>query len=81
MELIDTLFEGSPRFWGGGVAHSVMILAIVISLGLILGRVKVKGVTAHGSRPQLGVNAVVNAAKIIYKLNEKGFFLVFLIRN
>ena len=45
MELIDTLFEGSPRFWGGGVAHSVMILAIVISLGLMLGRVKVKGVT------------------------------------
>ena len=42
MELIDTLFEGSPRFWGGGVAHSVMILAIVISLGLMLGRVKVK---------------------------------------
>ncbi len=39
------LFDGSPRFWGGGVAHSVMILSVVISLGLILGRVKIKGVS------------------------------------
>ncbi len=45
MELFSMLFDGSPRFWGGGVAHSVMILAIVISLGLLLGRMRVKGVT------------------------------------
>lgn len=45
MEFFETLFQGSPRFWGGGVAHSVMILAIVISLGLMLGRIKIKGVT------------------------------------
>ena len=33
--------------------------------------VKVKGVTAHGSKPHLGVNAVVNAAKLIYMLDKK----------
>ncbi len=38
MELIRNLFEGWPTLWGGGVAHSVMILALVISLGLILGK-------------------------------------------
>lgn len=45
MEILKNLFEGFPGLWGGGVAHSVMILAIVITLGLILGRVKVKGVS------------------------------------
>lgn len=40
MELIRNLFEGFPDLWGGGVAHSVMILALVISLGLALGKIK-----------------------------------------
>lgn len=43
MEIIKNLFEGFPGLWGGGVAHSVMILAIVITLGLVLGRIKLKG--------------------------------------
>lgn len=32
-------------FTGGGVAHSVLILAIVITAGIILGRLKVKGIS------------------------------------
>lgn len=45
MELLKNLFEGFPGLWGGGVAHSVMILAMVITLGLVLGRIKVKGMS------------------------------------
>lgn len=54
-------------------AEQTEMKIIVAYKGCAWMEVKVKGVTAHGSRPQLGVNAVVNAAKIIYKLNEKGF--------
>ncbi len=45
MEIIEHLFYGFPDLWGGGVAHSVMILSLVITLGLSLGKVKVKGVS------------------------------------
>lgn len=45
MELIRNLFEGWPDLWGGGVAHSVMILSLVISLGLLLGKVRVANVS------------------------------------
>lgn len=30
MELFRNLFEGYPNLWGGGVAHSVLILSLVI---------------------------------------------------
>lgn len=45
MELIQHLFEGLPTLWGGGVAHSVMILSLVISLGLLLGKIKVANIS------------------------------------
>ena len=45
MEIIKNLFYGFPDLWGGGVAHSVMILALVITLGLSLGKIRVKGVS------------------------------------
>ncbi len=45
MELLRNLFEGSPAYWGGGVSHSLFILALVITLGLVLGRIKIKGVS------------------------------------
>lgn len=45
MEIIENLFKGFPELWGGGVAHSVMILALVITLGLALGKIKVRGVS------------------------------------
>lgn len=45
MEIIEHLFRGFPELWGGGVAHSVMILALVITLGLSLGKLRYKGVS------------------------------------
>ena len=32
MELLRNLFEGYPNLWGGGVAHSVLILSLVITV-------------------------------------------------
>lgn len=45
MDLLRNLFEGMPEFWGGGVSHSLFILSLVISIGLILGQVKVRRVS------------------------------------
>lgn len=45
MELLHNLFMGFPYLWGGGVAHSVMILSLVISLGLLLGKIKVANIS------------------------------------
>lgn len=45
MEIIKNLFLGFPDLWGGGVAHSVMILSLVITLGLSLGKLKFRGVS------------------------------------
>lgn len=36
---------GFPDLWGGGVAHSVMILSLVITFGLCLGKVKLRGMS------------------------------------
>lgn len=45
MDFFSKLFFGDPSLWGGGVAHSVLIIAVVISLGVILGKIKVAGVS------------------------------------
>ena len=45
MEQIHNLFYGFPEFWGGGVAHSVLILSLVISIGLYLGKIKVANIS------------------------------------
>ena len=45
MELLERLLFGSDSLWGGGVAHSVMILALGIALGIMLGKVKIAGVS------------------------------------
>lgn len=45
MELIENLFRGYPNLWGGGVAHSVLILSLVIAFGIILGKIKVAGIS------------------------------------
>lgn len=45
MEIFEKLFRGFPDLWGGGVAHSVMLLSLVITLGLALGKIKVKGIS------------------------------------
>ena len=45
MEWLNSLFFGNESFWGGGVAHSVLILALVIALGIMLGKIKVAGLS------------------------------------
>lgn len=45
MELLRNLFEGYPNLWGGGVAHSVLILSLVITLGIMLGKIKIAGIS------------------------------------
>ena len=45
MELLKNLFEGYPDLWGGGVAHSVLILSLVIAFGIMLAKIKVAGVS------------------------------------
>ena len=44
---------GFPDLWGGGVAHSVMVLALVISLGLALGKIKVANISLADARTLL----------------------------
>lgn len=44
MELIERLLFGSDSLWGGG-AHSVMILALVMALGIMLGKIRIAGVS------------------------------------
>ena len=46
MELLRNLFEGYPNLWGGGVAHSVLILSLVIAFGIMLGKIKVAGISS-----------------------------------
>ena len=45
MEVLRNLFEGYPNLWGGGVAHSVLILSLTIAFGIILAKIKVKGIS------------------------------------
>ena len=45
MELLRNLFEGYPNLWGGGVAHSVLILSLLIAFGIMLGKIKVAGIS------------------------------------
>lgn len=45
MELLSNLFEGYPGQWGGGVAHAVLIIALVIAIGSILGKLRVAGIS------------------------------------
>ena len=52
MELLRNLFEGYPNLWGGGVAHSVLILSLVITFGIMLGKLKVAGIS-------LGVTSIL----------------------
>lgn len=45
MQLINSLFGGVEGAWSGGIAHSIIILAIVIALGKMLGKCKVAGIS------------------------------------
>ncbi len=45
MNFIETLFNGTPGAWSGGIAHSVIILALVIALGKIMGKIKIANIS------------------------------------
>ena len=45
MEFWNNLFEGVSDAWSGGIAHSIIILALVIALGKMLGKSKVGGIS------------------------------------
>lgn len=38
-------FRRIPQSWGGGVAHSVLILSLVIAFGIILAKIKIAGIS------------------------------------
>lgn len=44
MEWLKELFMGGSG-WSGGVAHSVLILALVIAIGVLLGKIKIGGIS------------------------------------
>lgn len=73
MELLEKLLWGYPTLWGGGVAHSVLILALVIALGIILGKLKIAGVG-------LGVTGIlfVGIAFGYFGMNVDGHLLHFI---
>ena len=73
MELLERLLFGSESLWGGGVAHSVLVLALVIALGIMLGKVKVAGVS-------LGVTGIlfVGIAFSYFGMNIDGHLMHFL---
>ena len=45
MNWFSELFYGSLVQWGGGVAHSVLIIALVVTVGIALSKVKIAGVS------------------------------------
>ena len=45
MNFWNSLFEGVDGAWSGGIAHSMIILALVIALGKLLGKGKVAGIS------------------------------------
>ncbi len=45
IDFFNSLFEGTAGAWSGGIAHSIIILAFVIALGKIMGKIKVAGVS------------------------------------
>lgn len=44
MKFWNTLFDGTSA-WSGGIAHSILILALVIALGKALGKYKIRGIS------------------------------------
>ena len=49
MEIWNSLFNCTGA-WSGGVAHSILILAIVIALGKFIGKYKFKGISLGVTR-------------------------------
>ena len=47
MNFLNTLFNGTEGVWSGGIAHSIIILALVIALGKIMGKIKIAGISCE----------------------------------
>ena len=62
MEVLRNLFEGYPNLWGGGVAHSVLILSLTIAFGIILAKIKVRGVSLGVTWTQTELSRIDNDA-------------------
>ncbi len=45
VEFFTNMFAGNPAQWGGGVAHLVLILSLVIAFGVMLGKIKIAGIS------------------------------------
>ncbi len=45
MDFLMTLLEGAQGQWSGGIAHSMIILALTIAFGVMMGRLKVAGIS------------------------------------
>ena len=45
MDFLLNLLQGTPGQWSGGIAHSMIILALTIAFGIMLGRIKVAGIS------------------------------------
>lgn len=45
MSWLQDLFFGNPASWSGGVGHSVLILALVIAIGILLSKIKIRGIS------------------------------------
>lgn len=45
MDFFRDLLVGSATQWGGGVAHSVLVLALVIAFGILFGKIKIRGIS------------------------------------
>lgn len=61
MEFWSSLFDGT-KAWSGGVAHSILTLALVIAIGKTLGKYKIKGIS-------LGVTWVLFAGILFSHFN------------
>jgi len=45
IDFINSIFDGTAGAWSGGIAHSMIILSLVIALGKILGKIKIAGIS------------------------------------
>lgn len=45
LDFLENMFVGNSAQWGGGVAHSVLILSLVVAIGVMFGKIKIAGVS------------------------------------
>ncbi len=45
MNWFSDLFTGNAAAWGGGVPHSIFVVAVVIAAGIALGKIKIAGIS------------------------------------